>query len=160
MLMKKGFTLVELLIVLIVLGIIAAVVVPTFQSYTRQAKEAIAKDHLRTLRAIIEIYAAKNGGVAPGYPNNNISEAPTEVAFKEQITITAAKESELKSSILGCPENPFSGKKAVKIIANLTPFPSGPTETGIYGWIYKPATKNIRLNSKGVDLEGVAYFKY
>ncbi len=160
MLMKKGFTLVELLIVIVVLGIIAAIVVPSFQSYTQQAKEAAAKDHLRTLRAIIEIYAAKNGGVAPGYPDNDILRAPTEVNFREQITIAAVEASEFKSGILECPENPFSGKKAVKIIANLTPFPSEPTQTGTYGWIYKPATKNIRLNTKGVDSEGVVYFEY
>ncbi len=158
--MKKGFTLVELLIVISALGIIAAIVVPTFQSYTQQAKEATAKDHLRTLRTIIEIYAANNDSVAPGYPDNDILKTPTEAVFNQQIIAAATESNQLKSSILDCPENPFNNKKAVKVIADLTPFPSEPQETGIFGWIYKPSTKNIRLNYKGVDSEGIAYFEY
>ena len=158
--MKKAFSLVELLIVMAALGILAAIVVPTFQSYTQQAKEATGKDHLRTLRTIIEIYAAKNDGAAPGYPDNDILKVPTEAVFNEQITVEAAEGNQLKSSILKCPENPFNGKKAVKIIGNLEDFPSEPVQTDIYGWIYKPATKNIRLNYGGTDSEGVAYFEY
>ena len=158
--MKKGFSLVELLIVLSALGIIAAIVVPTFQSYTQQAKEATAKDHLRTLRTIIEIYAAKNDGVSPGYPDNDVLKEPTEAVFNEQITTAAAGGNQLKSSILECPENPFNGKKAVRIILDAQSFPSDPVQTDIYGWIYKPATKNIRLNYGGTDSEGVPYFDY
>lgn len=158
--MKKGFSLVELLIVLSALGIIAAIVVPTFQSYTQQAKEATAKDHLRTLRTIIEIYAAKNEGVAPGYPENDESKVPTEAVFNEQITVAAGEGNQLKSSILECPENPFNGKKAVKVIDNLEAFPLEPVQTDIYGWVYKPETKNIRLNYGGTDSEGVRYFDY
>ncbi|RKY11715.1 MAG: hypothetical protein DRP65_03460, partial [Planctomycetota bacterium] len=48
--MKKAFSLVELLIVVAILGILAAIVVPEFQTYTQQAKEAAAKDNLRILR--------------------------------------------------------------------------------------------------------------
>ncbi len=158
--MKKAFSLIEMLIVVLALGILAAIVIPTFQSYTQQAKEATAKDHLRTLRTIIEIYAAKNDSVAPGYPDNDILKSPTEAVFNEQITVEAAEGNQLKSSILECPENPFNNKKAVRIIFNLQPFPAGPVQTHIYGWVYKPATKNIRLNHEGTDSEGVLYFDY
>lgn len=158
--MKKGFSLVELLIVLSALGIIAAIVVPTFQSYTQQTKEATAKDHLRTLRTIIEIYAAKNNGIAPGYDDNDELKVPTEEDFIEQITTATGGANELKSNLPACPENPFNGKKAVKVLGNLEAFPSEPAETDTYGWIYKPATKNIRLNYGGTDSDGVAYFDY
>jgi len=158
--MKKGLTLVELLIVLSALGIIAAIVLPTFQSYTQQAKEALAKDHLRTLRTIIEIYAAKKGGVAPGYPDDDISKVPTEAVFNAQITVAAVESGQLRSSILECPENPFSGKKTVRIILNNQSFPTEPLLTNLYGWVYKPATKDIRLNQEGTDSEGIAYYEY
>ncbi len=158
--MKKAFSLIEMLIVVGVLGILAAIVVPTFQSYIQQAKEATAKDHLRTLRTIIGIYAAKNDSVAPGYPDNDISKLPTEAVFDEQITVEAAEGNRFKSSILECPENPFNNKKDVYIIYNLQPFPADPVQTKTYGWIYKPATRNIRLNHEGTDSQGVLYFDY
>ena len=63
--MKRAFSIAELMIVLAVLGILAAIVVPHFRSYTTQAKEAVAKDHLRLLRSAIELYAVQHHGVPP-----------------------------------------------------------------------------------------------
>lgn len=48
--MNKGFSLVELLIVVAILGILAAIVMPEYQSHSQDAKEVAAKDNLRILR--------------------------------------------------------------------------------------------------------------
>jgi len=69
--MKRAFSLVELMIVVAVLGIMAAIVVPQFQSYSTQAKEAVAKDSLRLLRGAIELYTGRHGGVPPGYKDDD-----------------------------------------------------------------------------------------
>ncbi|GAH74356.1 unnamed protein product, partial [marine sediment metagenome] len=69
--MKKAFTLVEILIVVAILGILAAIVIPQFQAHSQEAKEAAAKDNLRILRNAIELYAVQHGGVPPGYPADN-----------------------------------------------------------------------------------------
>ena len=52
---KKGFTLVELLIVIVILGILAAIVIARFAGATKESKEANLKGNLRTIRAAIEI---------------------------------------------------------------------------------------------------------
>jgi prepilin-type N-terminal cleavage/methylation domain-containing protein len=64
--MERAFSLVELMIVVAVLGILAAIVVPQFQRHSTQAKEAVAKDSLRLLRGAIELYTARHGGRPTG----------------------------------------------------------------------------------------------
>lgn len=54
--MKKAFSLIELLIVVAIIGILAAIVIPEFQTYTQQAKETTAKENTRILRQQFELY--------------------------------------------------------------------------------------------------------
>ncbi len=151
--MKRAFTLVEILIAVAILGILAAVVLPTFQGHVQQAKESAAKDNLRILRNTIELYAAQHDGVPPGYANNDPSNTPLYASFFGQLVLLGNYLSEL-------PENPFNGKCSAKMIGNSADFPVEPVMIDTYGWIYKPATKTIKLNWQGTDSQGVAYFDY
>src|SRR4030042_5472943 len=72
---RKAFTLVEVLIVITILGILAAVVIPTFQGQATSARESAAKDSLKTMRIQIELYKLQHNGVPPGYVNG--AAAPT-----------------------------------------------------------------------------------
>ena len=54
---KKAFSLIELIIVVAILGILAAIVLPIFQSHSEEAKEAASKDNLRILRNMVQFYA-------------------------------------------------------------------------------------------------------
>ena len=58
---EGGFTLIELMIVLTVIGILLAVAQPSFQQYTIRAKEAVLKENLFTLRDVIDQYYADKG---------------------------------------------------------------------------------------------------
>ncbi len=149
--MKKGFSLVELMIVVAVLGILAAIVVPQFQSQATQAKESAAKSNLRTLRGAIELYTTQHSGIPPGYPNNNPTESPSMDSFTTQM-ITNGR------YLASIPENPFNNKKLMKVLANSESFPA--EATGDFGWIYQPATKTIRLDRTGTDKDGIRYYDY
>jgi prepilin-type N-terminal cleavage/methylation domain-containing protein len=151
--MKKSFTLVEILIVVAILGILAAITLPTLQGHIQQARDSAAKDNLRILRNAIELYAAQHNNVAPGYANNDTSNTPLYIFLTTQLATVGHYLSEL-------PENPFNRKSLVKMIGNSEDFPAAPVETSEYGWIYKPATKTIKLNWEGTDSAGVAYFDY
>jgi len=63
---RKGFTLVELVIVIAILGILAAYAVPKYQGLVEEARSAEARAQLGTVRSALGIYYAKNHGV---YPN-------------------------------------------------------------------------------------------
>jgi prepilin-type N-terminal cleavage/methylation domain-containing protein len=62
---RKGFTLVELLIVVVILGILAAVVVPQFTNATSEATAGNLKAQLTSTQNQIELYAARNNGTYP-----------------------------------------------------------------------------------------------
>ncbi len=149
--MKKAFTLVEVLIVVAILGILAAIVIPQFQSHSQEAKEAAAKDNLRILRNAIELYAAQHNDVAPGYPDNDPSQSPGAVRFYIVV---------VSDYLSKRPKNPFNDRHQIKAILNNEDFPTEPVNTDLYGWVYKAATKEIRLNWPGTDSAGVAYFDY
>jgi type II secretory pathway pseudopilin PulG len=153
--MKKAFTLVELIIIMCILGIIASIVVPTLANYTAEVKQSTAKDHLRTLRTFIEIYASNNEGVPPGYPDNDTQQSPDADVFVAQLASPGTA-----AAVIKFPENPFNGKKAIKVIGDFDNFPAAPANIDVYGWIYQPSTKTIRLNWSGIDNSGMSYFQY
>jgi general secretion pathway protein G len=53
---KRGFTLVEILIVVIILGILAAIVIPQFTNASTEARNSNVRSQLQTLRSQIELY--------------------------------------------------------------------------------------------------------
>jgi len=149
--MEKAFSLVELMIVVAVLGILAAIVVPQFQGHSTQAKEAVATDSLRLLRGAIELYAAQHDGVPPGYENDDVTTPPSGLVFNRQLILEKRYLSEM-------PENPFNNLETIKIIGNTEAFPA--SATGEFGWVYQPATKAIKLDWPGTDKSGTSYFEY
>jgi len=164
--MKRGFTLTEFVIAVAIVGIMAAAAAPVYQSYILSAKESAAKDNLRILRNVIEIYTIQHNGIPPGYVENDPLEGVSGEHFDNQLThseVIAEEGSEDKirrTGLVTMPENPFNGKRTTFVIAEEMQFPAEPVEPDFFGWIYKPATKNIRVNWPGADKDGVRYFDY
>ena len=61
----RGFTLVEILIVVVILGILAAIVIPQFTQASTEAKTNSLCSDLQTLRSQIELYKVQHNDVAP-----------------------------------------------------------------------------------------------
>jgi general secretion pathway protein G len=91
---QKGFTMIELVFVIMIIGIIAAIVLPNYIKFTKRAKEAVVKENMHTVQLAIESFAAEQLGVYPQaadevtlktllpqgkYPNNPFTNAETAV---------------------------------------------------------------------------------
>src|SRR3954452_22127350 len=62
---RKGFTLIEILIVVIILGILAAIVIPQFSSASSNARKASLQSTVQTLRSQIALYKLQHGDTLP-----------------------------------------------------------------------------------------------
>jgi len=103
----KAFTLVEVLIVVIVLGILAAVVVPQFSSASEDANMSALTTNLQTIRAQIELYRLQHNGNYPSLAN-----------FVAQMTGTTDASGNTGGTDFGpylraIPPNPYNGANDV-----------------------------------------------
>lgn len=166
--MKKAFTLVEIMIVVAILGILAAIALPHFQSHSLEAREVAAKDNLRMLRNAIDLYAAQHNDSPPGYTNGDTTTVPSRMVFGWQL-IRASNESGQTAAVgtagynfgpyfTEFPNNPFNDSMDITIVLNNGDMPA--EATGTTGWIYKAAEKNIRLDWPGTDTKGIDYYEY
>src|SRR3954447_24016768 len=74
---RRAFTLIEILIVVVILGILATIVLPQFSNASNTARESALKDDLRYLRTQVAVYKAQHHDVAPGYPGGDTSKPAT-----------------------------------------------------------------------------------
>jgi type IV pilus assembly protein PilA len=71
---ESGFTLVELLVVMLILGLLAAIAIPAFFNQRDKARDASAKEAVRTAETSMETYATDHGGsYANATPANLVS---------------------------------------------------------------------------------------
>lgn len=87
--MQKGFTLIELMIVVAIIGILAAIAIPQYQDYTIKAKIANALTAGDALKTAVSVCAQEAGGVLTGCDTGS-NGIPVFSATKEVASATVA----------------------------------------------------------------------
>ena len=108
---EKGFTLVEILIVVVILGILAAIVIPQFTSASESARASSLASQLQTVRSQLELYQVQHNG-------NN----PTLTTNWDQFTGQTNQAGSTSGTGFGpymqqAPRNPFTGGTTVATTA-------------------------------------------
>jgi prepilin-type N-terminal cleavage/methylation domain-containing protein len=163
-----AFTLVEILIVVVLLGVLALVILPMVSGSVISARESAIAQDLHMLRRYVLIYTAQHREVAPGYPNGDRTQAPTEQAFVEQTTMASNPSGQTAAVgtpgfergpyLMKLPVNPLNHKDTVQMLADGDAFPADGDDS--HGWIYKPATSEVRADCGASDENGKRYYDY
>jgi len=139
----SGFTLVELLIVVVILGILAAAVIPQFANASESAEMAALTSDLRIMREALQRYAIEHDGNFPG--------SLTAIARFTNKTGTMAgnktavyKYGRYIPDIPRCPIGPNKGATGWAAIGNNPPTVASGSPT--VGWLYHSASGNVWVN--------------
>ena len=165
---KNAFTLVELILVITILGILAALALPTFQGNVVTAKESAAKSNLMAMRTQIQLYKMQHNQYPPGYING--ADAPIATVSLQLIGTTTITGQASPSTIptdpflygpylKKIPQNQFNNLSTIAYVAVATDFSAAADGTSS-GWLYKKETAEIALNWTGADNSGVNYYDY
>jgi len=177
---QRAFTLVELLIVVIILAILAAIIIPQFTSATVDAQESALDANLTGLRSAIELYHAQHGVLYPGAAASSggtcaagaatgSGAANTAQAFMDSLlmysdaagtTCSVADATHRFGPYIrrGVPADPITGKGALiaEVVVTSTGAALAPAAaTG--GWAYDTKSGQIVMNSNANDSKAKAY---
>lgn len=161
----KAFSLVEILIVVMIVGILAAIAIPKFSNASQLARDNSIKDNLRLMRTQIGVYQSQHS-LNPGYPNGDGTQTPTAQAASDQLlnfSDSIGNTSPTMSPVFkwgpyltDLPLNSVNNRKDWKILADTDPF----TPDDSTGWLYQPGSGTIKVNSSGNDSNGMPYSGY
>ncbi|MCK4659101.1 MAG: type II secretion system protein [Phycisphaerae bacterium] len=131
---SRGFTLIEVLIVVVILGILAAVVVPQFSDASSDAKLDALQSNLNTIRSQLQLYKMQHNGSWPAL-----------ATFTNQMTLVSKADGSTAALgtagypygpyLLSIPNNPFTDTNTVT---------NGADDTS--AWHYNASTGEFRAN--------------
>jgi len=167
---RKGFSLIELVIVIVILGIVAAIAIPRIGSGSKNAGESALTANLASLRNAIDWYYGEHRNTFPGAKADGLGNAAdSELAFVNQLTMysdidgncSADKDAAfpfgpyIRGNFPNLSAGANAGENSVTMLNQATPCVSTPADGN--GWVYNTNTGQIIANADEIGSDGVAY---
>lgn len=137
---RRGFTLVEVLIVVVIMAILAATIIPQFSDSTKDAKISSAQFNLHTIRAQIELYKSQHDGKLPTATLVELTKATDKNGAS-----TGSGPFPYGPYIRELPANPFNSLNTVAAPAQVPPTATVDNA----GWLYDVTTGKVFINTAG-----------
>lgn len=137
----RGFTLVEILIVVIILGILAAIVIPQFTNASNDARTSSTQSTLQTLRSQIELFKIQHSDTPPASDTCLWSVLGGRTNTPDTAATNAA--GVFGPYVQNPPTNPQNGLSAV-----------GAAASKAVGWVYVYDSTNKTYGISAVDVNG------
>ncbi len=143
---KTGFTLVEILIVVIILGILAAIVIPQFTEASNDARESALTSDLQTVRSQLELYKVQHNEQLPSI--NELGAADT-ANFVNRMTGRTDQDGKLNAAgafgpyLQKFPSNAFISVNADAVTFGVADPAPGDAATG---WYYNTSLGKFSAN--------------
>jgi general secretion pathway protein G len=131
---RSAFTLVEILIVVIILGILAAIVIPQFTQASNDARTNALASDLQTVRSQLQLYKVQH---LDNFPGTDMASIMTVRSNQAGATGADANTYPLGPYLQKFPTNAFAGNNVVKI---------GSPGAGTEGWSYNTGTGEFYPN--------------
>ncbi|MCD6423617.1 MAG: type II secretion system protein [Elusimicrobia bacterium] len=146
---KKGFTLIELMMVVAIIGLLASVAIPKFANLIRQANEAVTKGNLGAMRSALSIYYSSNEGYYPS--------ALGELKNQNYLGFTEAGTSAVPYEKVGdgpMPGNQVTDWNGWSKVGDLE------AAAAQGGWNYWPDRGEVWVDEDGTDTKGEYYHQW
>lgn len=164
----RGFSLVELVIVMVILGVLAAIAIPRISFGSRNAEDATLRSSLQAMRNGIDWYYSEHGNTFP------VAGSQDGVLFVNQMTLYSRADGMTSAhSDTTFPYGPYirgkfsklpvgrnAGKDKVHVVNNVNPLTAVPAEDA--GWVYNSITGQIIANCADTETgsDGIPYNQY
>ena len=137
---RSGFTLVEILIVMVILGILAAIVIPQFSQASQEARLSDLIKKLQMVRTQVELYKIQHVAQLPGTgPHMDFVTAMTSYSLSDGTPSIAGASKSFGRYLQKIPDNPFTLTNSVEV-SSMEP------QYGTSAWFFNTNTGEFRAN--------------
>jgi len=142
----KGFTLIELMIVVAIIGILAAIAIPRFAQMLEKSREGSTKGNLGSIKSAASIYYGDTQGIWP----TTLSSVSSYAFSKYLDNISPVK---VTGAFVAASTSP-AGALVSSTMASSVP------NSGDTGWLYDSNFGNVYVNSTVRDSKAIPYSFY